>query len=1157
MSAKRLNLKIVIPLLVIVGVIAVVGLLAANNKSTPAGQKSGDVDLSSESQVQDSADIGDDKNSIATEGNQDVVTTNEDSTVTDHMPSARTAAAAEQANPKTTAEKPEAEAEDVELDLQLALNFYGVLVETSIEASESYYVSAKKPTCGGQDAVQWIKVVNGEIEGLKHGSWVCVRARTDSGGSYKYQSMQIDLTKPTISFHQKLSSIFVSTQPSHVANIDYFQSKTKPNCGDQAKLAWRDLSGEELKNVKDDYWVCLRAQIRTDSVFGYKLLQVDSDIKPEVDLSQKGSRVSVQFSLQPVYDAGWFRSKSKPECSDKNLSASWQELPAEGISGFSDGDWICVRGASTAYGYQLIRVNLSKPTVDLKREGNHIVFAFDPSLLKTDPDIAERAYWGRVFNQKDCHHNNKNIVWQQLAGGLIGDLEYGQYWICIHLTSSVGIENYQTFGVNLQKPPPPPTLLIEAVQHNNTFHLTFSQEEVSNKRYTAVDSEPNCQTAIGYAAVPRDEVLLNLDVGDWVCVVATFRDKEYYLKQEVLRPPLIRTTQYALEGFSPQSNNIKRAVLEPTFSPAEVQSQQYAITASRNCEGADWLPLQTSFTFTATDTVCLRVRDNQGVWSDLVYQYVSEDAPTYSNILARKVTVTWPAVDARHYFVNSQKPRDCDRSRSDNWIAVLGNTATINLISNGDWVCFRTTKTQNSQTVVSFFEHQHLHTPTISIVQHGSKTIAPEHDSAPLGIVKYHFISRGSECSENTTSNWSQTATYITADNANAYVCLQLQDGPITTYRSYQLKTVSAATINISSKTMRIIYPTTTSPEAIKAKRYFTSSSEPACDQTTTSRSWTTTTNAVVALINQSNGIYLCTSTIVENSTADYELIGYSKKRLVIQPTASFASQNENVLTISFSPTDASSKRYYTAAPGADNEPVCTDADTTTRWTTIAGSTLTLEADTPAGQWVCVKVSDGPFSAYAVKEFQRESPAADIVQSNYKFYVSPGSNRTCDADDDDEIVECKYFKSENNPDCTASLDSPNESNQWNTFSAGILSDTYSADQYICVKLKNNRGYSTYSERKAITMVVLAIYEQTSRRIRVQYQYGTVALGTAHYYTQATEPTCDYTTLGKRNKHIPNNWTYDIPEGYWVCISVGNYNIGIKHQAWSFLKVKDI
>ena len=1151
MIDKRLDLKLVIPLLIGIAAIVGIALFAFNSKSTSKNQVGDDASSPAKTEVQNSTNVADKKNLVVADDSQDLVAVSE----VNQAPRSPATTAAVRTEQKTSADKAKRQTAE-KLDLQLSLNFQRLLVQSSLDAPKSYYASAEKPNCGSQNAVSWRKVAGGSIGNLKHGSWICVRTRVDSTSPYQYQLMQIDLTKPNIDLEQRLSSIFVSTKPSNVANIDYFQSKIEPSCNGQDNKTWQDLKGEEIKNVQLDNWVCLRAQIRIDSIFGYKLFKANFKTKPAVNLKQAGTRVLAKFSTKPIYNAGWFKAKAQPECSNKNSSAVWEELPEEGISDLKDKDWVCVRGARTAYGYQLLQVDFSKPTINLSQAGNHIAFEFDPDLLKKDPTILQRTHWGKVSSQPDCNRNNKNIVWQKLKEGSFNDLEYGRYWICIHLTNKFGIENYQAFRVDIRKPAPRPALSIEAVQHNQTFHLTFSQKTATDKKYVANSSEVDCAAAAGYTAVPQDDILLNLRLHDWVCIVATFNNKNYYLKKQVLRPPSISTTQYAI---SPE-NDVDRANLVATFNPTNVNSRQYAITTANNCDGANWLALPPGLTFTANETVCLRARDNQGVWSNSAYQYIAQAAPTYSNILARKVTVSWPTANQKHYFVSPHKPRECDQSRSNNWTLATGNTTTISLAHNGDWICLRTTKTQNSQKVVSYFEYQHLHTPAIYIVQHGNKTIAPEHNSAPLGIVKYHFISnQSSECSERTTTNWSQTATYITASDAGSHVCLRLQDGPITVYRSYQLKTAEVATISTSTtKTITITYPTVSSPKTLEEKSYFTSSSEPACDQTTADSSWTTATRQTITLSSQTNGDYTCTSTNVQNETDSYEVIGYSKKRLVVQPTVAFSSQNKSILTFSFTPTNAT-KRYYTASAGVGNKPVCTDADETEDWTTITGQSLTLHPNTPAGWWVCVKISDGPFSDYEVLKFEKESPQADIVQSDYKFYVSPGSNKTCASDDDDEIVECKYFKSENEIGCLLSADNPSASNKWNAFSEGVLPDTYTANQYICVQLKNDRGYSTYSARKAITMVVIAIYQQTSEGIRVQYQYGSRSLGTTQYYTQAAEPTCDYSTISKRNTTIndSNNWTGVIPNGHWVCISARNYNTSVSHQAWSFLKVQDI
>ena len=1190
---KRINLGLIIPLLVIGFAFILGGVSIENEQVTPAPDETTKTDTAEEESQQPPTEEEDDESDKEeeTDKKDQPKTDTEEGTEPDQPEEDMPIMAEDDlvvAEPISVDKKP---APAKKFNLQLTPSFTNILVETGLPASASYYISSEKPACSSRDEVYWIKVSKNSIDNLSDKDWVCVRARTSSKTPYQFRLIQVDLTKPDIYLQPQLDSVFVSTQPKNVANTDYFRSSRRPSCDGKDRVNWKKLIGEEIKNTKHDWWICIRSQIKDKSVFGYKAHKVNLEVKPIIYLDQKGFGVSVDFDLKPVYNPSWFKSKTKPECSD-NAPSVWRKLNQDSIDFLSDKDWVCVRAASTAYGYQSLQVDFSKPTIDLKQEGEEVLFKFDINLMEKDPTIIERSHWGQVFNQYDCSNNNKNISWKQMEGDKIDDLNYGEYWVCVYMMNRFGIENYQTLKVNVKVPYTPPTLSIGAVQHSQDFYLTFSQKETSNKRYATSSTKQNCKDVTGYSAVPQDEILTNLTINDWVCVEGTFNENQYYLRKQVLTPPVLSTAQYAT---SPD-NGVKRATLKVTFNPTSVYSRQYALTTGSSCDNVEWLALPSNLIFTENDKVCLRARDSKSVWGYLLHEYMAE--PTYSTIRATSATVTWPTtVSTKQYFTSVAQPTDCDSSKTNGW--TTASTATTDLFfgTNGSWICLNTTKTEGSSTLDAFFEYQHIH---IGIGQHGDKIIA---QSSPATATKHHFIATTANdpnCDGTDTGiTWVATTNqYITATNNDDHICLRVVSGSKTVYREYQLKSLTdkGATIDVSTAgQIGIDWPTISSPESIKLRRYFTFHSDPSCSQATHQQFWTNVT-ADVDLTGQTNGHYVCTLTHIENTTDDYELFVYKEDRLAVGPTIAISSQDRYTLTLTFTPVvtgkNVTGKKWYTAQKGNANKPICSDSDPRTNWANVTSQNkIVLQNDTDAGLWICVKASeqDG-FNGYKIIKFQKESPNPGLTQiarthyftsegnttthKHYYFHASIGSGNDCNSSSSstDEIVECKYFKASSNPDCSPT----NTTATWVNFTAPgmIVQDSTktkyhekyetfgtagaNSGDYVCARIKNNRGFYSYAEKNTNKAAWANMHKhQSNNKIKVTLSGGSWTVGTPMYLKitdSGSPPICDHTVgSGYVNKGAYWLRSFTIASNKWACVKRQNSNgvvsYGVRQRDW--------
>ena len=749
---RRLNLGIIVPLTAIGIVIILVSFLIEDSQEKPNSVITSEGSSSHQTEASSSDDHEDSNNSVeATQSQIDIeiddnfiesldsetesrdnhqLANNQDLEESSRLAETTEVTKVRSNQPKLVEEDGQTETKKpVQLTIQLIQNFSQVLVKTNLEADKEYYVSFNLPACSHTlKSATWINIDNDTIDNLSHKSWVCVRAKIKSQTSYQYRAIQVDLSKPTINLIPKLSKVVVDVQPNNSFNTDWFQSGKKPKCNDQTKDGWQDLDGNQIDNLKDKHWICVRSQIKSNTVFGYQSIQINLNKKPEIKLQQKKTDVVVNLSPKPIYNASWFRSKVAPVCSQKTTAVIWKKLDQTTIKGLKDKEWICVRAAQMSYSYKSIQVDLAKPTVNLTQTNNTVLFKFSSELLAKDPEIAKRSKWSKVSKASDC--KTSITSWEKLEGDKIANLATGQYHICVYLVNKFEIENLQTLEVNISQStttpsnPTNPTLSIGAIQYDNRLHLIFSGS-ASNKEYK-LSSNPNCSTLTNFGLLPSDNVIKNLTVGDWVCVKAIFYGRTYSFKKEVLQPPQISTTQTL--------NNIN------VVFPANSTDKKYLTAAPTNSNPSCMHPINNSLwvSITPTGTQINTSNKPNGQWycfyakgANGVYGYkrekLSKRPPTPTIQQSNNKFYVAPAngetctasdsdgVDQCQYFKTNTNPDCSDNIANDDsrWVDFSAGVIQAETFDDGDYICVKVA----NNGLATYAEKQAVIAVTITLVE--------------------------------------------------------------------------------------------------------------------------------------------------------------------------------------------------------------------------------------------------------------------------------------------------------------------------------------------------------------------------------------------------------------------------------------------------------
>ena len=280
---------------------------------------------------------------------------------------------------------------------------------------------------------------------------------------------------------------------------------------------------------------------------------------------------------------------------------------------------------------------------------------------------------------------------------------------------------------------------------------------------------------------------------------------------------------------------------------------QYAPATGSTCYSStqplDWNAIPSGgVTSSVGSYLCFRAQGS-GVWGYLSYALQTPVVATFAGSRGT-ITITWPATNVSQKYFSSSSAPTCSHLSTGTWNTVTGTTTSLTNQNNGVYLCTETTIASGSNKVSGYATipaaHPRQLSPLPSMVQQLLKSILPP----PTLLINNTGIAIYPPINPTCTAAsvlWADLdiSTPITGLGSNAYVCVQATDDPVTGYTGYTIQSVSAATLDTDTAgQITITWPTAT---GISAKRYFTSTTDPTCDQTKTS-GWTTATGATTAL---------------------------------------------------------------------------------------------------------------------------------------------------------------------------------------------------------------------------------------------------------------------------------------------------------------------
>ena len=355
---------------------------------------------------------------------------------------------------------------------------------TSLTGFEYFDNGGTEPDCDEDDTFTGTGTT---ASGLNDDDWVCFKAQ-NSFGVYGYAKLQVDLTVPTITLTQNVSTVSAST--TNLSDHKYFTKSTDPTCDSTA--SWSTAtSGTSVSSVSDTHWVCFRAK-NDLGVYGYAKLQVSLTV-PTINLSQNGNSLSASGSGLTgfaYFDSG----ATDPTCDASNTSATY--TAGTTATNLDDNDWVCFKAQKTStgvWGYAKAQVDLSTPTITITQDQDSL----DASATAPGSSSIVDSSWahsGFLDSSPTC---SDTTITYQTAGSSEDEVSVSSTnndkWVCFKVKNDLGVYGYAFAQVDFNAP------VVSVTQNGSTLTASSTATDLPTppvwKHSGPQDTDPTCSSS--------------------------------------------------------------------------------------------------------------------------------------------------------------------------------------------------------------------------------------------------------------------------------------------------------------------------------------------------------------------------------------------------------------------------------------------------------------------------------------------------------------------------------------------------------------------------------------------------------------------------------------------------------------------------------------
>ena len=1026
------------------------------------------------------------------------------------------------------------------------------------------------------------------ITSADNDEYICFQVKS-SLGVPGYKKYQIDYNPPTVSITQNGSTLTATSTASDLPTTPDWKSSGPISSSPTCSGATYSGSGNTITGATDQKYYCFRVTDKAGN-HGYGSILVNLSA-PTITLTQNNTTVTATGTSLTAF-AYFDNGTTDPTCDATNTTATW--TTGTSATALDDNDWVCFRAKNSlgVYGYGKIEVDLTAPVITITQDQDSV----DATATVSGSTINSSTWAHSTPSSTDptCSSATYNTAGSSENSHSITSADNDEY-ICFMVKSALGVPGYKKYQVDYN----PPTVSI--TQNGSTLTATSSASDLPTtpdwKHSGPLNSSPTCSGAT-YS-------------GSGSTITGATNQKYYCFRV---------TDKAGNHGYGSILVNLSAPTLTLTQNNTTVTATGTGLTgfayfkssSDPTCDATNTSSTYTSgasaTSMTNDQWVCFKAKNSLGVYGyaelevDLTAPVItiSQDQDSVDG----SATVSGSTINSSTWAHSTPSSTDptCS-SATYNTAGSSENTHSITSADNDEYICFQV---KSSLGVPGYKKYQiDYNPPTVSITQNGSTLTATSTASDLPTTPDWKSsgpISSSPTCSGATYSGSGNT---ITGATDQKYYCFRVTDKAGNHGYGSILVNLSAPTITLTQNNTTV----TATGTSLTAFAYFDNgTTDPTCDATNTTATWTTGTSATALDDND----WVCFR--AKNSLGVY---GYGKIEVdLTAPVITITQDQDSVdATATVSGSTINSSTWAHSTPSS-TDPTCSSATYNT-----AGSSENSHSITSADndEYICFQVKSSlGVPGYKKHQVDYNPPTVSITQNgstltatssasdlpttpDWKHSGPLNSSPTCSGATysgsgstitgaTDQKYYCfrvtdkagnhgygsilvnlsaptltltqnnttvtatgtgltgfAYFKSSSDPTCDAT-------NTSSTYTSGASATSMTNDQWVCFKAKNSLGVYGYAELEVdLTAPVITISQDQDSVDAAATMAGSATIVSttwAHTTLSATDPTCSsatYNTAGSSENTVSITST---DNNKYVCFRVKN-SVGVfAYKKWT-------
>ena len=622
-----------------------------------------------------------------------------------------------------------------------------------------------------------------------------------------------------------------------------------------------------------------------------------------------------------------------PTCDATNTTATW--TTGTSATALDDNDWVCFKAKNSlgVYGYGKIEVDLTAPVITISQDQDSVDAA---ATMAGSATIVSTTWAHTTLSATDptCSSTTYNTAGSSENTVSITSTDNNKY-VCFRVKNSVGVFAYKKWTVDYN----PPTVSVS--QNGSTLTATSSASDLP--------TTPDWQQAGPHDASDCDSSTTGFSSGS---TVTSASGGKYYC---------FRVTDRAgNNGYGEILVNLSAPTLTLTQDNTTVTATGTDLTGfayfdngttDPTCDAtnttATWTTGTSATALDDNDWVCFKAKNSLGVYG---YGKIEVDltAPVITisqdqDSVDAAATVSGSTINSSTWAHSTPSSTDptCS-SATYNTAGSSENSHSITSADNDEYICFQV---KSSLGVPGYKKYQvDYNPPTVSVSQNGSTLTATSSASDLPTTPDWQQAGPhdASDCDSSTTG-FSSGST-VTSASGGKYYCFRVTDKAGNHGYGEILVNLSAPTLTLTQDNTTV----TATGTGLTGFAYFKSSSDPTCDSSNTSSTYTSGTSATSMTDDQ----WVCFK--AKNSLGVY---GYAELEVDLTAPVITISQDQDSVdaaaTMAGSATIVSTTWAHTTLSATD--PTCSS----TTYNTAGSSENTVSiTSTDNNKYVCFRVKN-------------------------------------------------------------------------------------------------------------------------------------------------------------------------------------------------------